>query len=199
MIKKILVINFVLITLLYALPSQKLNLKENILPTSATCSEQVSVQVTSRSSEPRQDVAEVSPIAITYSDNCINLIKKYESFKGQAYLLDGETYWTIGYGHHGADVKKGQTITEEEAYRLLIAEVEGIKDYILKQDFEFNQNELDAMISFTYNCGLGNFNKLTKGRTKTEIAEHIEAYTNKGMKGLIKRRLEEKELFLKEV
>lgn len=197
MIKKILVINLFLITLFIYLPKEKLELKKNVFPVWESHLEQVSVQVTSRSAEPRQ--IEIKQIADTYSENCINLIKKYESFKEQAYLLDGETYWTIGYGHHGADVKKGQTITEEEAYRLLIAEVEGIKDYILKQDFEFNQNELDSMISFAYNCGLGNFNRLTKGRTKSEIAEHIEAYNNKGMKGLIKRRAEEKELFLKEV
>lgn len=197
MIKKILVINLVLITLFIYLPKEKLELKENVFPVWENHLEQANVQVTSRSAEPRQ--IEIKQIADTYSENCINLIKKYESFKEQAYLLDGETYWTIGYGHHGADVKKGQTITEEEAYRLLIAEVEGIKDYILKQGFEFNQNELDSMISFAYNCGLGNFNRLTKGRTKSEIAEHIESYTNKGMKGLIKRRAEEKELFLKEV
>ena len=191
MIKKILVINLILIALIYYLPNKKLELKETI------STKPILTEVTSRSAEPRQ--IEIKQIADTYSENCINLIKKYESFKEQAYLLDGETYWTIGYGHHGADVKKGQTITEEEAYRLLIAEVEGIKDYILKQGFEFNQNELDSMISFAYNCGLGNFNRLTKGRTKSEIAEHIESYTNKGMKGLIKRRAEEKELFLKEV
>ena len=191
MIKKILVINLILIALIYYLPNKKLELKETI------STKPILTEVTSRSAEPRQ--IEIKQIADTYSENCINLIKKYESFKEQAYLLDGETYWTIGYGHHGADVKKGQTITEEEAYRLLIAEVEGIKDYILKQDFEFNQNELDSMISFAYNCGLSNFNRLTKGRTKSEIAEHIEAYNNKGMKGLIKRRAEEKELFLKEI
>ena len=192
MIKKILVINLILISLIYLLPKEKIEFKKEI-----SVNVEIKKDITSRSSEPRQ--VEEKQIADTYSDNCIELIKKYESFREEAYLLKGEKNWTIGYGHSGVDVKEGQTITEEEAYRLLIAEVEGIKDYILKQDFEFNQNELDSMISFAYNCGLGNFNKLTKGRTKSEIAEHIEAYNNKGMKGLIKRRAEEKELFLKEV
>lgn len=198
MIKKILVINLILITLFIYLPKEKVELKENVLPTLASQSEiNIQSQITSRSSEPRQ--VEKKQIADTYSDNCIELIKKYESFREEAYLLKGEKNWTIGYGHSGVDVKEGQVITEDKAERLLIAEVEGIKDYIIKQGFEFNQNELDSMISFAYNCGLGNFNRLTKGRTKTEIAEHIEAYNNKGMKGLIKRRAEEKELFLKEV
>ena len=192
MIKKILVINLILISLIYLLPKEKIEFKKEI-----SVNVEIKKDITSRSSEPRQ--VEEKQIADTYSDNCIELIKKYESFREEAYLLKGEKNWTIGYGHSGVDVKKGQTITEEEAYRLLIAEVEGIKDYILKQGFEFNQNELDSMISFAYNCGLGNFNRLTKGRTKSEIAEHIEAYNNKGMKGLIKRRAEEKELFLKEV
>ena len=63
---------------------------------------------------------------------------------------------------------------------------------------DLTQNELDALTSFTYNGGLGMLQKLTnhKKRNKQEIAEHITAYTNGGMKGLVKRRAEEKKLFL---
>ena len=38
-----------------------------------------------------------------------------EGLKLEAYKLPGELNYTIGVGHHGADVKKGMKITEEEA------------------------------------------------------------------------------------
>lgn len=65
-----------------------------------------------------------------------------------------------------------------------------------------NQNQLSALVSFTYNAGYGNLKKLTADgtRSKEEIAEHITAYTKSSSEnnrnGLLKRRLEEKEMFL---
>lgn len=107
-------------------------------------------------------------------------------------------------GHYGADVTQGMTITQEQADNILIqdlktyeADVRRICNYL-----DLNQNEFDALVSFTYNCGSGNLLKLTKSqtRTKQEISDHIEAY-NKGanglvLAGLVRRRKEEKELFL---
>lgn len=107
-------------------------------------------------------------------------------------------------GHYGTDVTQGMTITQEQADNLLIqdlktyeADVRRICNYL-----DLNQNEFDALVSFTYNCGSGNLLKLTKSqtRTKQEISDHIEAY-NKGanglvLAGLVRRRKEEKELFL---
>ena len=110
-------------------------------------------------------------------------------------------------GHYGADVTQGMTITQEKADELLRsdltvyeADVNRICNYL-----DLNQNQFDALVSFTYNCGSGNLLKLTKSQTRTckGIAEHIEAY-NKGannqvLAGLVRRRKEEKELFLREV
>jgi len=43
-----------------------------------------------------------------------------EGFEAEAYKPDeAEEYYTIGYGHYGADVKKGTILTEEEARDLL--------------------------------------------------------------------------------
>lgn len=109
-------------------------------------------------------------------------------------------------GHYGEDVKQGMTITQAEADNMLVndlkqyeADVRRICNYL-----DLTQNQFDALVSFTYNCGSGNLIKLTKNqtRTKKEISEHIEAY-NKGangiaLAGLVKRRKEEKELFLME-
>ena len=107
-------------------------------------------------------------------------------------------------GHYGADVTEGMTITQEKADEYLVEDlkiseshVRGICGYL-----NLNQNQFDALVSFTYNCGFGNLTKLTAKQTRTieEIAEHIEAY-NKGaggkvLAGLVRRRKEEKELFL---
>lgn len=103
----------------------------------------------------------------------------------------------------GTDVKAGQTITQEQAEQLLKADLEGYASLVLEycSYLNLNQNELDALVSFTYNTGFGNLQKLTsyKTRTKEEIANHIEAYVNRGSiyeDGLTKRRTEEKNLFL---
>lgn len=141
--------------------------------------------------------------ATNISQEGINLIKKYEGLKLHSYRLQGEQYYTIGYGHYGKDVQANQTITEEQAEELLIADLQGTVNHILNnyQYLELNQNELDALVSFTYNCGIGSLNRLTanKTRSKEEIAEHITAYTKSesevNRNGLQKRRNEEKALF----
>lgn len=138
------------------------------------------------------------------SQKGIDLIKNFEGCRLAAYKpVAGEQYWTIGWGHYGPDVTQGMTITQDMADNLLVSdlvkyenEVERIAGYL-----NLNQNQFDALVSFTYNCGSGNLKKLTKNQTRTakEIAEHIEAY-NKGasgvLPGLVKRRKAEKELFL---
>lgn len=202
--KRLVIINILLIIALNILPNEvKVEAKTELV------SIQVSEQVSSRSlEEPRQENStelykiECKPTNI--SQDGIDLIMKYEGCKLQAYRLKGEKYYTIGYGHYGADVKDGQAITQEEAERLLIADLQGYTEVVLKhcEYLELNQNELDALVSFTYNAGLGNLQKLTanKTRTKEEIAQKIINYTKSSSesnrKGLAKRRLAEQTLFL---
>ena len=142
---------------------------------------------------------------MTTSKTGVNLIKKYEGCKLVAYKpVQAEKYWTIGWGHYGADVVQNMIITQGEADDMLVrdlvkyeADVERICGYL-----KLNQNQFDALVSFTYNCGEGNLLKLTKSQTRTakEISEHIEAYNKEAngqvLPGLVKRRAEEKELFL---
>lgn len=52
------------------------------------------------------------------------LIRADESFRSKAYKPQAkEEHMTIGYGHYGADVKKGSTVTREEAEVLLDKDV----------------------------------------------------------------------------
>lgn len=205
-IKRLIIINLILIILILKLPVYENKPEELSINVEEQIVEQ-EVTISSRSlTEPRnvEQIVEQNIIEVTtISQNCINLIKKYEGLKLIAYLNKGEQYYTIGYGHHGSDVKANQTITTEQAEQLLIADLQGYSDYVLKycEYLDLTQNELDALVSFAYNTGLGNLQKLTnnKTRTKEEIAEYFLKYVNKGSiyeKGLTKRRTEEKKLFL---
>lgn len=136
------------------------------------------------------------------SDKGIELIKKFEGCKLTAYR-DAVGVLTIGYGHTG-DVKEGQKITQKKADALLISDLEkfemGVNLLILAK-YKFTQNEFDALVSFAYNCGLGNLQKLTNygKRNKGQIADAIPLYNKAGGKvlnGLTKRRKAERDLFL---
>lgn len=140
------------------------------------------------------------------SNNGKNLIKKYEGCRLKAYKpVTAEQYWTIGWGHYGADVYKGMEITQEQADKFFDEDIKGTEKSVnqICSYLNMNQNQFDALVSFCYNCGTGNLTRLTanKARNAKQIAEHITAYTRgadgKVLPGLVRRRNEEKELFLK--
>lgn len=142
------------------------------------------------------------------SENGLNLIKNYEGCRLTAYKpISSEVYWTIGWGHYGPDVKQGQVITQTQADEMLKNDLVVFENHVNRicSYLNLNQNQFDALVSFTYNCGSGSLSKLTRNKTRTitQIAEHITEY-NKGangkvLAGLVRRRNEEKELFLKPV
>lgn len=137
------------------------------------------------------------------SEQGISLIKSFESCKLIAYrALSTEEYYTIGWGHYGADVKAGQTISQDEADALLSSDLQQFVKYTntYTKTLTLNQNQFDALVSFCYNCGPETLKKLVSDRTVEEISEHFADYTKSGGKvidGLIRRRREEKELFCK--
>lgn len=143
--------------------------------------------------------------AMKISEQGIALIKSFESCKLTAYkALSTEEHYTIGWGHYGADVKAGQTISQDEADALFLTDLQRFVRYTntYTKKLMLNQNQFDALVSFCYNCGHGTLKKLVSGRSVEEIAEHItdEPYTRskgKVIKGLVWRRQEEKELYCK--
>lgn len=132
----------------------------------------------------------------------IDFIIGFEGFSAKARkCVSTEKYYTIGYGHYGADVKKDDTITKEEARKLLESDLLSFEKKVSKYDskYDFNQNEFDALVSFAYN--VGNIDQLTaKGtRSREKIAECMLRYNKSGGKvlnGLVKRREAESKLFL---
>lgn len=132
------------------------------------------------------------------------LIQNWEGCRLTAYKpVATEIYWTIGWGHYGPDVKKGQTITQEEADRLLVEDCQRFADavdnpYYVPLTAQLNANQRDALISFAFNCGEGNLRKLCKGRTLAQICDAMSLYTlagGKSLVGLERRRAAEQRLF----
>lgn len=132
------------------------------------------------------------------SQTGLELIKKYEGCRLKSYKCPAGV-WTIGYGHT-AGVKEGQTITQAQAEQYLKEDMVKYEGYVEKYvSLTLNQNQFDALVSFTYNCGAGNLQKLVKNRNHAQIAEALTLYnkaTGKVLPGLVKRRAEEKALFL---
>lgn len=135
------------------------------------------------------------------SANGLNLIKSFEGCKLTAYkCVPTEKYYTIGYGHYGSDVKAGMTITLKRAEELLLQDCQKFVNHVnsYMDKYNFNQNQFDALVSFAYN--IGSIKQLTANGTRTtaQISTKITAYNKSGgkvLKGLVKRRAKEKELF----
>ncbi|MFE0554779.1 lysozyme [Paenibacillus sp. NPDC058910] len=136
----------------------------------------------------------------------LSLIKSFEGCRLTAYKpVPTEKYWTIGWGHHGPDVKQGMTITQAQADDMLVRDLAKFEAYVNDQAYvpvtaQLNQNQFDALVSFCYNCGAGNLKKLCAGRTIDQIAQNITAYNKAGGKvlaGLVRRRAAELTLFNK--
>lgn len=134
------------------------------------------------------------------SQRGIDLIKGFEGCKLVAYKpVPTEQYWTIGYGHYGADVKPGEKISQAQAEMYLRADLERFERAVDALGLPLNQNQHDALVSFAYNCGAGNLKKLCEGRTLSQIADKMLAYNKGGGKvlaGLTRRRNAERALFL---
>lgn len=127
----------------------------------------------------------------------IALIKEFESCRLTAYKCPAGV-WTIGYGHTSG-VKSGQVINKETAEHYLIQDLKQYESYVTALHMTLNQNQFDALVSFTYNCGPGNLKKLVHSRTMEQIADAMLMYNKsngKVLAGLTRRRQVERNLFL---
>ena len=147
------------------------------------------------------------------SKNGVGIIKKYEGFSSEPYTCPAGVI-TIGYGStyykDGRKVRlSDKPISEAEASELL--------EYIANRDFgskinvlvnvELGQNMFDALVSFAYNVGIGNFKSSTLLKKInvldfTGAAEEFMRWNKANKKvlaGLTKRRAEEKALFEKDI
>lgn len=134
------------------------------------------------------------------SNKGLELIKSYEGCRLSAYRCPANV-WTIGYGRTNG-VYEGMVITQEQANQFLFEDVQRFVQAVNQYQarFNFTQNEFDALVSFTYNCGSGSLAAVMSCcNNKKEIAEECKLY-NKGagvvLAGLVRRREEEYKLFM---
>lgn len=140
----------------------------------------------------------------------IDHIKSFEQLRLKAYKPTPNDVWTIGWGHTKT-AKHGMVITEAQAEALLrddLAWVEQtIKDLV---KVPLTQKQYDALAGLIFNIGRTNFSKST-------VLKRLNAYDYEGaadaflmwnkqrnkktgklevLKGLVRRRKEEREMFL---
>ena len=138
------------------------------------------------------------------SEKCIDLVKHFESCFLQAYKCPAGV-WTIGYGHTGKSVTEGLKITGEEAEIILKSDLDISEEVVNKLILvKLSQHQFDALVSFTFNCGIDAF------RTSTLLKKlNLEDFTGaanefprwckakgKVLGGLLRRRKSERHLFL---
>lgn len=134
------------------------------------------------------------------------LIKSFESLKLKAYPdpATGGKPWTIGWGHTKG-VKPGDQITQAQAEAFLaedLAVFESAVNSAIKRPM--TQSQFDAMVSLAFNIGGANFasSTLVKKFNAGDVqgaADQFPRWKNadgKEMKGLVRRRAAERELFL---
>ena len=138
-----------------------------------------------------------------------DFVAQFEGFSAKAYQ-DTANVWTIGYGSTfnpitKNKVKSGNIITKNEALEWLNIELNNVSDSVKSVvKVTLSDNQLNALVSFTYNVGIGNLRKstllklLNVGKYK-EAADQFLLWNKAGgqvLKGLTKRRQAEKDLFL---
>ena len=140
----------------------------------------------------------------------INLICGFEGLRLKAYD-DGVGVWTIGYGTtiiNGVKVKKGDTCTIEQAKSYMAQDLKKFESAVeTAGKVPLNQNQFDALVSLTYNIGIGAFKDSTllkklNAKDYKGAAAQFDRWNKGGgkvMQGLVNRRAKERKLFEKAV
>ena len=144
------------------------------------------------------------------SDKGLKLIRHHEGVRNRPYRCPAGL-WTVGVGHLIGDGKSlpeswNRTFTQEEIDGLLKSDLRRFELGILKMlpNVPLRQCEFDALVSFSFNLGLGTFQRsgvrqaLLRG-DKESAMESLLKYCKAGgkiLKGLLNRRNDEKALFL---
>ena len=132
----------------------------------------------------------------------IEFIKAHEGLRLDAYLCPAGVP-TIGYGHT-YNVKIGDRITAGQSERFLIGDLIVAETEINRYGFDLTQNQFDALVSFVYNIGAGNFRsstllkRLKANPNDPDIANQFKRWVYGGGKvlpGLVRRRNDEAKLY----
>lgn len=145
------------------------------------------------------------------SSHGIALIQNYEGLRTTAYKpLKTEKGWTIGYGHHGPDVKPGSVCTEQWAHEQLLRDLRQVEHQLISaltaDEIEVTQGQFDALCSLLFNLSGGILRlvkfklwaKLKAGDAEGAAHEFLDINKAGGqeIRGLTLRRRAEARLFL---
>jgi lysozyme len=131
------------------------------------------------------------------------MIKQLEGLQLTAYQ-DQAGRWTIGYGHAGADVHAGLTITQAQAEQLLETDLAAAVASVNRAVTSgINQNQFDALVDFVFNLGCGSLLsstllRLVNAGDFTAAAQQFLLWDHAGgvvVPGLLERRRAELQLF----
>jgi len=140
------------------------------------------------------------------SQTGLDLIKHFEGLSLKAYKCPAGV-WTIGYGTTGVpEARLGVVISAARAEELLAIDVDKFSRqvWVLVSDVVINQRQMDALIAFAYNVGIGAFKTSTLlkkllQKDYTGVSKEFLRWTKangKELPGLVKRRRAESLLFL---
>ena len=142
------------------------------------------------------------------SQRAIEMLKHHEGVRCKPYR-DCVGLWTVGVGHLIGDGKSlpdewNRTLSTEEVDALLRKDLARFERGVSKFcPVQLTQGEFDALVSFSFNLGLGTFQRSTirqallRGDKETAM-ESLVKYCKAGgkiLKGLQNRRLDERKLF----
>lgn len=137
------------------------------------------------------------------SQKGIDLIKEFEGCKLYAYR-DSVGIPTIGYGHTKG-VRMGMSITKAQAETFLKDDLKPVERVLNAMGINYTQNQFDALVSWIYNLGSGNFRSSTMYRKilakadEVEITDQLVKWHNAGgrpLLGLKRRRVAEANMYL---
>ena len=138
------------------------------------------------------------------SERGLALIRQFEGLRLAAYKCSAGIS-TIGWGTTKG-VKMGDTITRDEADRLLLEDAQRFADHVKALvKVPLNQNQVDALVAFVYNIGPAAFGKSTMLKLINQgliedAANQFLRWNRAGgqvLAGLTRRRIAERELFLR--
>jgi len=141
--------------------------------------------------------------ALSLDQAGINLIKGFEGWSS-CYYKDVAGYGTIGYGHlvkSGDPYGPGTCISEQDGENLLASDAQSFMDCVNNLGASLNQNQFDALVSFSYNLGCGalsSIKTLLQQGNYGAVCGKMEQYTHAGGKvvqGLVNRRKAECNMF----
>lgn len=140
---------------------------------------------------------------MTTSPEGKNIIKSFEGLRLEAYRCPAGIP-TIGWGHTKG-VRMGQHITREQAEDMLVEDIAPIERLLNALGINFRQCQFDALVSWIFNLGEGNFKqstllkKIMANAKDEEISDEIVKWVYAGkepLPGLMNRRVMEATLFL---